>query len=384
MLDRLTLGALADKPHTVMRDTSGKLLFEHCFTRLGFDGAYTISYHKNGPMEDVGLEATERGWQKPERLPASVARRLFLGPNLKLKGRPLDARVVVLSNDDVNVALCRPDQDDDAFLANNDADDLYYLHEGSAKLETPYGALDVGPGDYVWLPRSLPYRFVKVQGGLWLHLEIRHGLRIPHQYLNPAGQLKMDAPYAHRDFRRPTSIPQEDAPSTVIIKRQDQFTLRKCKHSVLDVVGFDGFVYPIAFNIERFSPKTGQIHMPPPVHAVFAATGLIVCNFVPRLTDFHPKAIPCPYPHSSVDCDEMIFYCRGNFTSRRGVGPGAISLHPAGIPHGPHPGAYEASIGTSRTEELAVMVDTFKPLQPTVAAQSVEFTDYHASWRTNS
>ncbi len=383
MLDRLTLGTLADKPHTILKDNAGRMLWEECFTRGGFDAAYTIFYHVNPPMQDVSLEpTTTRGWPKPERLAPAVERKLFVGNNLALQGRPVDAQRVLLTNEDINIGLCKPTQDDDVFLANNDGDSLYYLHEGAATVQTPAGGLDLVAGDYLWMPRSLPHRFVKLAGpALWLHMELKRGLRIPSQYLNPLGQLKMDAPYSHRDFRRPTSIPREDGPSQVLIKRQGAFYLRTLKTSVLDVVGFDGFVYPIAFNISRFSPKTGHIHLPPPAHAVFAAPGLLVCNFVPRLVDYHPQAIPCPYPHSSVDVDEMIFYCKGNFTSRKGVGPGCVSLHPAGVPHGPHPGAYEGSIGATRTDELAVMVDCEKPLCPTKDAVGVENANYHASWR---
>jgi homogentisate 1,2-dioxygenase len=383
MLDRHTLGTLADKPHTALRDAHNRLMWEECFTRHGFDGAYSILYHRHAPMDDVALgPAPGRGWPRPERTGAAYLRRLFTAPSLALSGRPLDARRMLLVNDDVHFGVVKPTQDDDAFLANNDGDDLYYLHEGSAVLESPMGGLDVGPGDYVWLPRSLPYRFRRVSGpALWLHMEVRRGLRIPSQYLNPLGQLKMDAPYAHRDFRRPAALLQEDGPCTVIIKRAEQFYERRMAHSVLDVVGWDGFVYPLAFNVERFSAKTGLVHLPPPVHATFVAPGLIVCSFVPRLVDYHPQAIPCPYPHSSVDVDEVLFYCRGNFTSRRGVGPGCISLHPAGVPHGPHPGAYEKSMGTSRTDELAVMVDCDKPLHPTTDAVGIENDGYHASWR---
>lgn len=386
MLDRHTLGTVADKPHTALRDHTGKLLWEECFTRRGFDGAYTIAYHQHPPMEDVSFApTTARGWPRPELVGVAYQRRLFTTPKMAMEGRPLDARRVLLSNDDVHVGVMAPSQDDDAFLANNDGDDLYYLHQGSAELQSPLGNLAVGTGDYVWVPRSLPTRFTQVHGPcLWLHVEARRGLHIPTQYLNAFGQLKMDAPYSHRDFRRPGALAQDDAPSTVVIKRGGAFWQRQMKHSVLDVVGWDGFVYPLAFAIERFQPKTGQVHLPPTIHGTFAAGGALVCSFVPRLVDSHPQAIPCPYPHSSVDVDEVIFYCRGNFTSRKGVGPGSLSLHPAGVPHGPHPGAYEASMGTTRTEELAVMLDCDKPLHATVDAQGVEEAAYHASWRATS
>ena len=382
MIDRLSLGEIADKPHVVFRDAQGALYFEHCFTRQGFDGAYTIAYHRQGPMMDEGLQPTTRGWAAPVASEAAERRRLFDGNRVALAQRPADARVVLLTNADVDIGILRPSVDDDAFVANNDGDELFYLHEGSAVLQTSFGVLRVAAGDYVWVPRSLPYRFVQLRGACtWLAIEVKKGLKLPTQYVNSLGQLKMDAPYSHRDFRRPSELLQQAAAHEVLLKRRGRFYSRSVPHGVLDVVGFDGFVYPVAFNIERFQPKTGLVHLPPPLHATFAAHGLIVCSFVPRVTDTHEQAIPCPYPHSSVDCDEFLFYCRGNFTSRRGVGPASMSLHPAGVPHGPHPGAYEASIGTKRTEELAVMIDTFEPLLPTEAALRCETMGYHETWR---
>jgi len=373
---------VADKPHTILRAANGALRYEECFTRHGFDGAYSIAYHAEAPMRDVSYAPSKRGWAKPVPLDAAYTRRLFIATDSPTRGRPLDAHTVLLTNADVDVAILRPNVDDDAFLANNDGDDLYFLLDGNAHLETPFGSLDVAPNDYVWVPRSLPHRFIRLTGdALWLHMELKGGIHLPAQYFNPLGQLKMDAPYSHRDFRRPTSLPQSGEKAVVVVKRRGQFFERTLGQPLLDVVGFDGFVYPVAFDILRFQAKTGLVHLPPPVHATFAAPGAIICSFVPRVTDTHKDAIPCPYPHSSVDCDEMLFYCRGNFTSRRGVGPGAVSLHPAGVPHGPHPSAYEDSIGSSRTEELAVMLDTFAPLLPTEAALALENADYHASWR---
>jgi homogentisate 1,2-dioxygenase len=200
----------------------------------------------------------------------------------------------------------------------------------------------------------------------------------------------MDAPYTHRDFVRPEgpiARPEvnggvHDGPRELIVKKGGKFTRLLLERPPMDVVGWEGFVYPVAFAIDKYQAKTGLVHLPPTIHSTFAGPGFLVCSFVPRVTDTHPQAIPCPYPHSSVDCDEVILYVKGNFTSRRGVGPGAISLHPAGIAHGPHPGAYEGSIGSTRTDEVAVMVDTYLPLSPTAQALGVEFTGYHDSWRT--
>jgi homogentisate 1,2-dioxygenase len=213
--------------------------------------------------------------------------------------------------------------------------------------------------------------------------EAKGGVNVPAQFRNPAGQLMMDAPYTHRDFVLPSGSTEHEGPRDLLVKRNGHTTHYVMEHSPMDVVGWDGFVYPWAFAIEKFQPKTGLVHLPPTIHMTFAARGFVVCSFVPRVTDTHPQAIPCPYPHSSVDCDEVLLYLRGNFTSRKGVGPGAISLHPAGIAHGPHPGAYEASIGSKRTDELAVMVDTFAPLSPTPQAANIEHAGYHESWSSD-
>jgi homogentisate 1,2-dioxygenase len=205
-------------------------------------------------------------------------------------------------------------------------------------------------------------------------------LHLPREFRNPVGQLRMDAPYTHRDFVRPVFKGPRPGPKRILVKKDDAFVERFPVASPFDVVGWDGTVWPFAFDILKFQPKTGLVHLPPTVHSTFAGRNALVCSFVPRVTDTHPDAIPCPYPHMSVDCDEIIYYVRGNFTSRKGVGPKAVSLHPAGVPHGPHPGAYEGSIGTRSTDEVAVMMDTFAPLRLTQQALALESPGYHDSW----
>jgi homogentisate 1,2-dioxygenase len=222
---------------------------------------------------------------------------------------------------------------------------------------------------------------------LWI--ECRTGLDIPDNFRNALGQLTMDAPYSHRDFRRPEALSKADRDDSddeghfvVLNKRNDQYSERLLPHHPFDVVGWDGTNYPVAFNIHDYQPKTGLVHLPPPIHTTFLGGkgAFVVCSFVPRKVDYHPQAIPCPYPHSSVDCDEVLWYVEGNFASRKGVGPGSISLHPAGIPHAPQPGRYEASFGSERTDEMAVMVDTFRPLKVTRWAAENEDPEYHRSW----
>ncbi|MGV8041295.1 MAG: flavin reductase [Thermoanaerobaculaceae bacterium] len=280
--------------------------------------------------------------------------------------------------------LGRPDRDDATLVANADGDELTFVHEGAGRVESPLGVLDFEPGDYVFVPRSLLHRWRLDRPAYLLTIEARSWVDLPRQFRNPVGQLTMDAPYSHRDFREPRwpegGPATLGAPREALVYRQGRLSRFEHAHDPFDVVGWDGQVWPYAFPIRAFQPKTGLVHLPPTIHITFAGQGFVVCSFVPRVVDFHPEAIPCPYPHSSVDCDEIIFYAAGNFTSRRGIEPGSVTLHPVGVPHGPHPGRYEASIGTTRTSELAVMVDTFSPLGVTAHARAVEDGGYNRSW----
>ena len=245
------------------------------------------------------------------------------------------------------------------------------------------GDLRFETDDYVYIPKGLIYRLIPDEGveQYWLCIECFGGMSLLKQWRNEVGQLTMDAPYCHRDFRRPKHIgPMDENIRTTVIKRHGTFHAFTQPNSPLDVVGWDGTVYPWIFPILNFQPRAGLVHLPPTWHGTFSTRNSLICSFVPRAVDFHPEAIPCPYPHSSVDCDEFLFYCRGNFTSRKGVGPGSISLHPMGLPHGPHPGSYEASIGHKTTSEMAVMVDTFKPMLVTQHAVDLEDAHYQNSF----
>jgi homogentisate 1,2-dioxygenase len=384
MIHRLQMGVVPKKPHTILRQ-DGKLCFEHCFTRQGFDGTFTILYHRQPPHwvatdEDLGTHpgVVPAAWDGPLR------RRHFLTPRLPRGGAAFMSRRLLLANADVGVYLAHPDRDDETLIANNDGDELVFVHHGSGRLETPLGVLPFGAGDYVYVPRSLPYRF-RLDGPVtMLVVEGRSYIDVPKQFRNPSGQLKMDAPFTHRDFRAPEwpdgGPASLGAPRRLIAKRDGKLTAYEVTNDPFDVVGWDGQVWPFAFPIRAFQPKTGLVHLPPTIHTTFAGGGFVVCSFVPRFTDFHEEGIPCPYPHSSVHCDEILYYVEGNFTSRKGIEPGSISLHPMGMPHGPHPGTYEASIGTKRTEEMAVMVDTFRPLWPTEHARATEDPGYNQSW----
>ncbi|EYF04167.1 homogentisate 1,2-dioxygenase [Chondromyces apiculatus] len=383
MIERVARGTFPRKHHIALRGDDGALRWEECLTRKGFDGLYTIAYHEHRPHEHR-VASVEHGFTLPVAAPPQgMAKRHYRSLDVPVRaGAQVDVRVPLLFNEDVVVGIARPDQADPVYYANADADEVLFIFQGGGVLRTMLGDLRFEQDDYVVIPKGLFYRTLPDAGPqTWLTVEALGGVHIPTQWRNEAGQLRMDAPYSHRDFRAPTFVgPLDEGIRQLLVKRGHTFSAFTLQHSPLDVVGWDGAVYPFVFPILNFQPRAGLVHLPPDWHGTFAARGALLCSFVPRVVDFHPEAIPCPYPHSSVDCDEVLFYCRGNFTSRRGVGPGSISYHPAGIPHGPHPGAYEASLGAQRTDELAVMMDTLRPLIPTAAALAVEDPGYQDSF----
>ncbi len=385
MIERRQEGRVPAKHHVAFRDGDGRLLHEECLTRDGFDGPYTIAYHQHPPHAQRPAKL-EHGWTLPAVADGGrpLARRHYRSQDAAhAPGAALDRRIPLLFNDDVVVSVLFPDHPDPVYFANGDGDDLIYVFEGAGALRSALGDVKFEAGDYVFVPRGLPHRLVPEPGHKqhWLSIECLGGLSLPKQWRNEVGQLRMDAPYCHRDFKPPAfGGPVDEGIRHLLVKRAGVFHGYSTDHPPLDVVGWDGTVYPWAFPILRFQPRVGLVHLPPTWHGTFAARGALICSFVPRPLDFHPEAVPCPYPHSSVHCDEIIFYCRGQFTSRRGVGPGSVSHHPAGIPHGPHPGAYEGSIGRRHTDELAVMLDTYKPLHATAAALDVEDAHYHDSF----
>jgi len=383
MLDRVVAGEVPRKHHLQLKGPGGELRHEECFTRDGFDGPYTILYHLRRPHTHAPAPA-EHGWPAPEAAPErALAKRHFATPKLAAPvGSQVDARVPLLWNEDVVLGVVRPSQPDPVYVANADGDELIYVQAGGGVLRSALGDLRFEAGDYVCLPRGMLHRFLPdsiPQEWLWLELQ---GVHLLAQWRNEVGQLRMDAPYSQRDFRRTAWMaPRDEGIRRLVVRRGGGWHGFALDDSPLDVVGWDGSVYPWAFPILAFQPRVGLVHLPPTVHGTFGARGALICSFVPRPLDFHPEAIPCPYPHSSPSCDEVLFYSAGGFTSRRGVGPGSITHHPAGIPHGPHPGAYEASMGTSRTDELAVMLDTTRPLRLTAAALGVEDEGYMGSFR---
>ncbi len=382
MIERQRQGDLPRKHHVAFQGTGGRLRHEHCITRQGFDGPYTIAYHERRPHQ-AGAGTPTRGFPAPEPAPApGLAHRHYRSAGLSAAGFASLSRLPLLFTSQLTVSVARPDQSDTSYFVNGDADDLYFVLEGGGVLRSVLGDLPFAQHDYLFVPKGILHRFEL--GSVpqhWLVVESKTPLGIPPAFRNPLGQLRMDAPYSHRDFRAPVlASPFDERIRNLVVKRGDAFSESALTHSPFDVVGWDGAVYPFAFAIRDYQPRVGAVHLPPTVHTTFSAPGLLVSSFVPRPLDFAPDAVPCPYPHSSVDLDELIFYASGDFTSRRGIEPGSLSHHPAGIPHGPHPGAYEASLGKTRTEELAVMLDVEGALQRTQFAVSVEDGEYHSSF----
>jgi len=372
-----------------MYDHGGKLLMEQCVTREGFHGPFSILYFRTPPTDEfaagpLALEGFCPVATAPEQ---TLCRRHIRSQDLLVSGDFLTARRTLLISADVHVGLSKPNRPAERFFSNGDGDELYFVNEGEGRIESVYGVLPFRRHDYLLIPKSTPYR-IHFNGnrGTLLVFEGRSHLGIPGDYRNAWGQLTDYAPYTHRDFRLPQELLSLDAseygkpPYEVAVKMSDELTVHRYQHFPLDVVGWDGAVYPVAFNIHDFQPHTGLVHLPPTIHTTFSGKRFVVCSFVPRMVDYHEKAIPCPYGHASVDMDEIMYYVDGNFTSRKGIAPESISLHPQGVPHGPHPGTYAASIGSRRTEELAVMCDAYSPFRLTTVAASIEDRDYHTSW----
>jgi homogentisate 1,2-dioxygenase len=397
MLERRTCGELASKHHRALRGPGGELRHEQCMTRDGFEGPYTISYHLHAPHALRPLDATPLDMRPWVELAAQhdLRRRHFVGAKHKVEARGsgqdqtggvIASRVALMYNADLAISIAKSEESDPLYHVNADGDELLFVREGRGVMRCPLGDVAYGPLDYLFIPKGLLHRFVLAPGVSHdlLSIECKRGLDLPKQFRNPIGQLRMDAPYCHRDFRAPVFFgPLDEGIRTLAIKREDRHYAFASAHSPLDVVGWDGTVYPWAFSILAFQPRVSSVHLPPTWHGTFVAGGALICSFVPRPLDFGPDAIPCPYPHSNVDIDEVLYYVSGTFTSRSGVGPGSLTLHPRGVPHGPQPGRYESSIGMQRTEEIAVMLDCNAPLAVTRAGLDLEDPNYEASFLTS-
>ena len=378
-----TLGNIPHKRHTQFRKPDGGLYSEQLFSTEGFSDDYSLLYHNHPPTQIIKTEAqVDVSPQVAEE--KMLQHRCFNGFTVKPAKDFLQSRIPVLVNSDCHIVLAAPQQSmTDYFYKNTDANEMIFVHEGSGTVKTQYGELAFGYGDYIVLPRGTIYQieFNDENNRLFI-VESFSPLRFPKRYMSKYGQLMEHAPFCERDIRTPQNLKTFDEKGDYLIKAKKQGMLYGLHYGThpFDVVGWDGCCYPYIFSIHDFEPITGRVHQPPPVHQTFETNAFVVCSFVPRLYDYHPNAIPAPYNHSNIDSDEVIYYVDGDFMSRKNVTRGMITLHPAGIPHGPHPGAVAKSIGAKETKELAVMVDTFKPLMLTKQALEIEDTNYVMSW----
>ena len=378
------LGAIPAKRHTQFRKADGSLHHEQLFGTIGFVGMSSLLYHLRRPT------MVKRVGKSIDVSPKAAVENNLLSRKLegfRVKPQPgyLASRTAVLFNSDVTIHLAAPttSMGDEEFFKNADCDEVVFVHDGSGTLHTMLGKVAFKPGDYLVIPRGIIHRFTfdSDQNRLFI-TESAHPVYTPKRYRNHFGQLLEHSPYCERDMRPPSELETFDQVGefTILIKKQGALHEYVYASHPFDIVGWDGYHFPYAFSIHDFEPITGRVHQPPPVHQTFETDAFVICSFVPRLYDYHPQSIPAPYNHSNIDSDEVLYYVEGDFMSRVGIDRGYISLHPAGIPHGPHPGTYEGSIGKEKTEELAVMVDTFRPLQVTAAALEIEHDDYHQSW----
>ncbi len=376
-------GQIPHKRHTQFRNTEGKLYAEELVSTHGFSNIYSLIYHCHPPTLVKSLG------EPFSREPKIVAQRFlkhqsFLGFNIQAEDDYIESKKAVLINNDLHISLAAPRKSiTDYFLKNADADEVIFVHRGSGLLKTIYGNIEFGYGDYLIIPRGTIFQlhFNDEDNRLFI-VDSFTAVEFPKRYLNSYGQFEEHAPMCERDIRRPENMKTHDEVGDfkVMIKKQGIVYPYIYATHPFDAIGWDGNLYPYAFNIQDFEPITGRLHLPPPIHQTFEAHNFVICSFVPRMYDYHPLSIPAPYNHSNVDSDELLYYVDGDFMSRKSVTQGQITLHPSGIPHGPHPGTVEKSIGKKETKELAVMVDTFKPLWLTEEGVKIMTDDYYKSW----
>ncbi|MCF8378156.1 MAG: homogentisate 1,2-dioxygenase [Bacteroidales bacterium] len=377
------LGKIPAKRHIQFRKPDGSLYAEQLVSTEGFSDTYSLTYHCYPPTLVSSIEK-EYSVAPEIAITKNLQHRSFQGFQINPVEDYIKSRIPVLVNNDVYISLASPiDSMKDYFYKNSGADEMIFVHKGEGTLKTMYGNLDFKYGDHLVIPRGIIYQMIfnTSENRLFI-VESFSPLRFPKRYMNKAGQLLEHSPFYERDIRKPANLETYDEKGDfkVLVKREDLIYPYHYATHPFDVVGWDGYHYPYALSIHDFEPITGRIHQPPPVHQTFETPTFVMCAFVPRLYDYHPDAIPAPYNHSNVDSDEVLYYVDGEFMSRKHVEQGMITLHPIGIPHGPHPGAVEKSIGQKETRELAVMVDTFKPLHITKQALEIEDKDYFKSW----
>ena len=377
------LGKIPHKRHTTFKKEDGSLYQEELFGTAGFVGMSYLIYHLYPPT--VVSEIKQVKDLSPKIAIKKNMKALSLkGFSLQPEDDFIESRKILFVNNDLKIGLAAPKSfSKDYFYRNSDSDEMLFIHIGSGKLRTMYGDLNFKYGDYLIIPRGTTYQIdFDTEDNRILFIESASAITTPSRYRNNYGQLLEHSPFCERDFRLPENLTTHDEKGKfkVLSKKQDVLWEYTHENHPFDVVGWDGFNYPYAFSIHDFEPITGRVHLPPPIHQQWEAAGFVVCSFVPRMYDYHPEAIPAPYHHSNIDSEELLYYVDGDFMSRNNIDKGQITLHPGGIPHGPHPGAIERSVGKKFTEELAVMIDPFSPVMITEEAMSLQVDDYYKSW----
>ncbi|MFZ9045114.1 MAG: homogentisate 1,2-dioxygenase [Cyclobacteriaceae bacterium] len=377
------LGKIPPKRHTQFEKPNGDLYYEQLFGTIGFDGMASLLYHVHRPTMIASIAEAIDVTPKIA-VKYNITSRMLRGFDVAPKDDYLEARTAMMTNPDVTIHVAAPRKSlTDYFYKNADADELVFVHKGTGTLRTFVGNIPFEYGDYLLIPRGMIYQIAfDTEDNRLLITESNHPIYTPKRYRNWFGQLLEHSPFCERDYKLPTDLETFDQKGEFLMKIKKENRLHQVTYAShpFDVVGWDGYNFPYGFSIHNFEPITGRVHQPPPVHQTFETSAFVVCSFCPRLYDYHPQAIPAPYNHSNIDSDEMLYYVDGDFMSRNHVDKGYMSLHPAGIPHGPHPGAYERSIGQTETHELAVMVDTFRPMMLTEDALKIEDNTYHQSW----
>ncbi len=375
-------GNIPQKRHTVFKSTEDNFYYEQLFGTEGFHGISSLLYHIHRPTQIMEVKLYKNA--TPQIAVAkNIQPRMFKGKDVTPEDDFLESRKILMLNNDLKLGLAKPRKSSDYFYKNAHMDELFFVHEGKGVLKTFVGDLEFGVGDYLIIPRGTIYQMeLETENNVLFFIESNSPIYTPKRYRNEFGQLLEHSPFCERDIILPTLKAPKDEKGEFLIKVKKDDMIWDITYAThpFDVVGWDGFFYPFKFNIKNFEPITGRVHQPPPVHQNFEAHNFVVCSFVARLFDYHPKAIPAPYNHSNIDSDEVLFYTEGDFMSRNHIDLMDFTLHPGGIVHGPHPGAMERSIGVKETHEYAVMVDPFRPLLLTEEAMKVEDPSYLTSW----
>lgn len=378
-----SLGKIPHKRHTTFKKPDGGYYYEQLFGTVGFAGMSSLLYHVHRPTQ---VKNIIKSYSVAPKIAVENNMQSFRFHGFKVPQFDdfLESRKVVMVNSDCSIALSAPKKSmTDYFYKNTDSDEVIFIHKGKGVLKTLLGNIEFSYGDYLVIPRGMIYQieFGDENNRLFI-VESAQPIYTPKRYRNHFGQLLEHSPFCERDIRKPSEIETHDETGEFLIKIKKKDEIHELVYAShpFDVIGWDGYNYPYAFSIHDFEPITGRVHQPPPVHQTFESAGFVICSFCPRLYDYHPEAVPAPYNHSNIDSDEVLYYVDGDFMSRNDIDAGHISLHPAGIPHGPHPGAMERSLGKKVTEELAVMVDTFAPLMITEEAIKIADQDYYKSW----